>query len=94
MDILEITCEDPTESGLAYKHNMPCAVCGKYHAVLFTNNGTFTPCWKCQKDGWGLVKRPKQRTFWQKLWGWVFHDYYEFSLVTKEEYSFKDNDWV
>lgn len=91
MDILQITCEDPTGSGMVLEHNMPCAVCGTNHAVAFTNNGTFTPCWKCQKEGWDLVKRPNQRNFWQKVLGYMFTDHYEFTFVIRERFAFRKN---
>lgn len=41
--------------GLVVHHNMPCAVCGKKHAVYQTNYGIFLPCWKCQKKGYKLI---------------------------------------
>lgn len=45
------------------EHNMPCAVCGCCHAVLYLNTGVFLPCWKCQKHGWRTVQVPKWLRF-------------------------------
>ena len=37
-------------------HDMACAVCHKYKAVIDVGTGVFSPCWKCQEDGWRLDK--------------------------------------
>lgn len=42
--------------GLVVHHNMPCAVCGKKHAVYVSNNGIFLPCWGCQRKGYKLIR--------------------------------------
>lgn len=42
--------------GMFVEHNMPCAVCGKKHAVYNMNEGTFSPCWACQIKGHKLVQ--------------------------------------
>lgn len=46
-----------TDGGPWAKHNYPCSVCGKYHAVLDLNTGVFQPCWACQTLGWKITKK-------------------------------------
>jgi hypothetical protein len=43
------------DHGIFVRHNMPCGVCCKEAAVYDMGNGTFLPCWKCQKKGWALA---------------------------------------
>lgn len=51
------------DSLMAVKHNYPCPVCLKNHAVYNMNDGIFKPCWGCQKDGYALVKKGKAGWF-------------------------------
>lgn len=41
----------------AFRHNMPCAVCGSRHAVFSTPEAVFKPCWTCQ-ESWELRRIP------------------------------------
>jgi hypothetical protein len=48
-----------TDGGPWATHNMPCAVCGKKHAVLDLETGFFHPCWECRsKYDLVKIKRP------------------------------------
>ena len=47
-----------TDGGPWAVHNMPCAVCGKKHAVIELWSGRFQPCWSCQGKGYKLLKLP------------------------------------
>ena len=47
--------------GITVHHNMPCAVCGKNHAVYHVNYGIFTPCWECQRKGYKLIRTDHPR---------------------------------
>jgi len=55
MELAELKIID---HGIAAQHNVRCPVCvGKdAHAVLYMNEGTFEPCWKCQKKGWRTIR--------------------------------------
>ncbi len=48
--------------GLGADHDMACAVCHRYAAVLLLDLGVFEPCWSCQTRGWQLRKR----RWWQR----------------------------
>lgn len=37
------------------EHNMPCAVCLINPAVYLMDSGEFSPCWRCQKEGYRLI---------------------------------------
>jgi len=43
------------------EHDVACAVCWQEKAVLRVNQGVFAPCWKCQSEGWMLIKRKKRK---------------------------------
>jgi len=45
-----------TDGGPWANHNMPCAVCGKAHAVLDLSTAIFHPCRFCAKE-WVLKKK-------------------------------------
>lgn len=45
--------------GPAAIHDMVCAVCQQNHAVLDLSVGHYLPCWRCQRDGYMLVRPPK-----------------------------------
>lgn len=71
----EKLCEDLADinvfmhcSGMAATHNMPCPVCKITHAVL--SDGVFQPCWKCQADGYEIVKFRKP--WHKKLLEWWY----------------------
>jgi len=70
MGLAEIRVDDLGGAPVA-KHNMPCPICLREHAVLFLNTGQFFPCWKCQKDGWRTVKLPKWVIWISKQMGWL-----------------------
>ena len=93
MDIFEIECDDPTGSGMLMGHNMPCAICTVEHAVVSCNTGIFAPCWKCQTEGWDIVRSPKKFGFWHKVGGW-FNGYYEFTFVNTEHFSPKKSEFL
>ncbi len=42
--------------GMITKHNYPCPVCQKTHAVLNASIGVFKPCYQCQAEGFHLIK--------------------------------------
>ncbi len=50
-----------TDGGPWAFHNMPCGICRKEKAVLDISTSVFHPCWKCQRDGWKLVKKRENR---------------------------------
>jgi hypothetical protein len=65
MELARIVVDDFGGAPIA-EHNMPCAVCGREHAVLCLNNGTFEPCWNCQRAGWVLIDR-KRLPWWRRV---------------------------
>lgn len=62
LPLLKITVE--SDGGPWARHNMPCGVCQKNHAVLDLNLWVYLPCWYCQDEGWEM-RRCKPR-WWQK----------------------------
>lgn len=54
MELAKIEINDLGGSPVA-THNMPCAVCLKKHAVYHLDEGHFSPCWDCQRNGYDIV---------------------------------------
>jgi hypothetical protein len=54
-----------TDGGPWAEHNMPCAVCGKKHAMLDLETGFFHPCWEC-RNKYGLTNR-RNMTLWNYI---------------------------
>lgn len=50
---------DIYNNGLIAEHDMACAVCHQFPAVINCQTGVFSPCWKCQGKGWHIMKLPK-----------------------------------
>jgi len=65
-----VGCHD---SGMVCVHNMPCLICKTNHAVLVMPTGMFEPCWKCQEEGYEIVKRsPKNnRSLLDRFFDWM-----------------------
>ncbi len=40
------------------EHDVICPVCVEHPSVLFLNEGTFLPCWDCQRKGWRTYQFP------------------------------------
>jgi len=55
MELAKIEVNDYGGAPFA-SHNMPCPICREKPAVLSMNEGTFQPCWSCQRTGWVTVK--------------------------------------
>lgn len=47
---------DIEADGMHAEHNFPCPICRSKPAVLNQSNGTFEPCWKCQRDNWYTIQ--------------------------------------
>lgn len=56
--------EVKTDGGPWCEHNMPCGICGKRFAVYNMSEGTFEPCWECQRVGWLTVRLPQWLARW------------------------------
>lgn len=62
-----IEMHDPvvyTDGGPWAEHDMACAVCQDYKAVLDIGTARFHPCWVCQRKGWQLTNR--RRRWWRR----------------------------
>ena len=69
MELAEIKIH--TDGGPWAFHNMPCAVCRKEHAILQLWDGTFQPCWACQKEGYEVI-RVNKKSFIYRVFGLIW----------------------
>jgi hypothetical protein len=54
------------DSGMMMTHDYSCPCCRLHSAVIDCSTGLMQPCWKCQKNGYKLIKI-KPRKWWQIL---------------------------
>lgn len=50
-------------------HDYSCPICRENHAVL--SSGIMQPCWGCQKKGYKIVRKNKDKKsweFWKESW--------------------------